>query len=64
MKRRTLWDALHDKLIELIDAYDIAGVLDAPKKPVTVTVRELGPEGDTKGPQKPQEQRGVEDEAK
>ena len=41
MKRRTLWDALHDKLIELVDAYDIAGVLDAPKKPVVIDVKAL-----------------------
>ena len=52
MKRRTLWDALHDKLIELVDSYDIAGVLDAPKKkkPVVVTVKELSPSVESQTP--------------
>ena len=53
MKRRTLWDALHDKLIELVDSYDIAGVLDAPKKkkkPIIVTVKELSPSDELQTP--------------
>ena len=51
MKRRTLWDALHDKLIDLVDSYDIAGILDAPKKkPLTITVKELSPSDESQTP--------------
>ena len=33
-KRRTLWDAVHDKIVELVDSVDVSELLtlDAPKK--------------------------------